>query len=209
MIESAGGYGVSGLFEKKRANGETLRSISLPPEFFAEGLTKFGERLYLLTWRERQAFVFDLAFKHRRSIAYEGEGWGLTNDGSALIMSDGSAQLTFRDPDSFAIRRVIEVRDGDKPVTRLNELEYARGLVLANVWQTSRIAMIDPVTGQVRAWLDLAELEDLLPDTGRDPRDDVLNGIAYDPRNGHLYVTGKRWPLLFEIAIDWPDMRFK
>lgn len=205
FIETAGGYGVSALLEKKRANGETLRSISLPPEIFAEGLTKFAGRLYVLTWRERVAMVFDSAFRYQRSIGYEGEGWGLTHDGRELIMSDGSARLFFRDPETFAVNRSIEVRDGAVPVPRLNELEYARGLVLANVWQSPRIALISPRDGRVRGWLDLTDLVSRVQGaTGWDRNDNVLNGIAYDPDSGHLYVTGKRWPLLFELDIEWP-----
>lgn len=205
FIESAGGYGVSAVLEKNAQNGETLRRFSLPPEFFAEGITKFRDRLYLLTWRERLAIVFDLAFKPQRTLRYEGEGWGLTHDGRELIMSDGSARLTFRDPDSFAIKRTVDVRDGTRPVALLNELEYARGLVLANIWQSTHIAMIAPADGRVVGWLDLRDLLARLPATAMlDPRDDVLNGIAYNRDTGHLYVTGKRWPLLFELSVDWP-----
>lgn len=202
FIESSGGYGVSGLFEKKRANGESLRSIPLHPGIFAEGITKFRDRLYLLTWRERVALVFDADYQVVQTFRYEGEGWGLTNDGQQLIMSDGSAHLRFRDPDSFAVKREIEVRDGTTAVTYLNELEYARGLVLANVWQTSRIALIDPKDGRVRGWLDLSALTKEIPNWNT--TDNVLNGIAYDRKTGHLYVTGKRWPQLFELSIDWP-----
>ncbi len=210
LLESAGGYGVSALLEKKRANGATLRSISLHPELFAEGLTKFADRIFLLTWREQRAIVFDSEFRVQRVLRYVGEGWGLTNDGRQLIMSDGSANLMFRDPDSFAITRTVEVRDGDTPVTRLNELEYARGWVLANVWLTSRIAIISPVDGRVRGWLDLSALEQQLPKSANwVARDNVLNGIAYDADSGHLYVTGKRWPRLFEIDIEWPDESLK
>lgn len=203
FIESSGGYGVSGLFEKKRANGQSLRSIALHPGLFAEGITKFADRLYLLTWRERVALVFDPSYEVVQTYRYEGEGWGLTNDGKQLIMSDGSARLRFRDPDSFAVTHEIEVRDAQTPVTYLNELEYARGLVLANVWQTSRIALIDPQSGRVRNWLDLSALTAEIPNWNS--TDNVLNGIAYDGETGHLYVTGKRWPLLFELSIDWPD----
>ena len=205
FIESAGGYGVSALFAKKRANGETLRSISLPADVFAEGITKFRDRVFLLTWRERVALVFDDAFREQKRLRYDTEGWGLTNDDRQLIMSDGSARLTFRDPESFETTRTIVVTDSGAPVMRLNELEYVRGHVLANVWQTSRIAMIDPSDGQVRAWLELAALEARLhKQADWDAVDNVLNGIAYDRKSGHLYVTGKRWPLLFELAVDWP-----
>ncbi|HEY0972930.1 MAG TPA: glutaminyl-peptide cyclotransferase [Solimonas sp.] len=207
LLETAGGYGVSGLFEKKRANGAVLRRFDLPREVFAEGLTRIDDRLFVLTWRERIAFVFSPDFQLQRSFRYDGEGWGLTNDGAQLIMSDGSARLSFRDPETFAIVRRVDVRDGDAPVEWLNELEYARGWVLANVWQTDRIAMIDPRNGRVRAWLDLSALPARLQGSRRlIPREDVLNGIAYDPGSGHLYVTGKRWPQLFEIAIDWPAL---
>lgn len=206
FIESSGGYGVSALLEKKRANGETLRAIPLYPGIFAEGITKFRDRLYLLTWRERVALVFDADYQMVERLPYEGEGWGLTNDGRQLIMSNGSAQLSFRDADTFKVTRQVEVRDGEQPVTQLNELEYARGLVFANVWQTSRIAMISPKDGRVVGWLDLSPLVDqLAKPAGWQPTNNVLNGIAYDRKTGHLYVTGKNWPLLFELAIEWPN----
>ena len=207
FIESAGGYGVSALLDKKRANGATTRSISLPRKVFAEGITQFRDRIFLLTWRERIAFVFTLDFRLLRSFQYDGEGWGLTHDGARLIMSDGSSRLSFRDPESFALTHRIEVIDSERPVVRLNELEYARGWVLANVWLTDRIAFIAPDTGRVHAWLDLAGLHARLPKrTGWDDRDNVLNGIAYDDETGHLYVTGKRWPTLFELQIVWPQI---
>ena len=206
FTESSGGYGVSALFDKKRANGATVRSISLPHSVFAEGLTRFSDRIFLLTWRERIAYVFSPAFKLLQTFSYEGEGWGLTHDGAQLIMSDGSHRLSYRDPQTFALIRRIAVRDGGVPIDRLNELEYVREHVLANVWQTDRIAMIEPRCGQVRAWLDLSALQQRLHKSSDwDPIDNVLNGIAYDPDTDHLYVTGKRWPRLFELQVRWPD----
>lgn len=205
FIESAGGYGVSVLLDKKRANGATTRSISLPRNVFAEGLTQFRDRIFLLTWRERIAYVFAPDFSLLKTFEYDGEGWGLTHDGSLLIMSDGSSRLSFRDPETFAVKRRLDVVDGVQPIARLNELEYARGWVLANVWQTDRIALIAPDSGRVHAWLDLEALHARLPKrAGWDDRDNVLNGIAYDNETGHLYVTGKRWPKLFELEIRWP-----
>jgi len=206
FTESSGGYGVSALFDKKRANGATMRSISLPRAVFAEGLTRFSDQIFLLTWREQIAYVFSPTFSLLNTFNYDGEGWGLTHDDTHLIMSDGSERLSYRDPKTFALIRQIRVMEGRTPIRQLNELEYARGHVLANVWQTDRIAMIDPRSGQVRAWLNLSALHRRLHKSSDwDPVDNVLNGIAYDPDTGHLYVTGKRWPRLFELEVAWPS----
>lgn len=202
LLESTGGYGVSALFAQELGREAVLRERSLPPSVFAEGLTVFGDSIYQLTWREGRVFVWNRDFELLREFAYTGEGWGLTHDETQLIMSDGSARLFFRDPDSFAVTRVITVRDGETPIERLNELEYVRGLIFANVWQTDRIAIIDPADGAVLAWLDLGDLREYLPPKTTAPVDDVLNGIAFDARRDVLYVTGKHWPRLFELKLE-------
>lgn len=170
--------------------------------FFGEGVTVFGDRVYQLTWQAGVALVynkdtFDLLFNY----TYDTEGWGLTHDDESLIMSDGSSEIYFRDPGTFAETRRIQVTDGGRQVTRLNELEYIDGEIYANIWQTDRIARIDPQSGKVNAWLDLSGL--LSPQERRGT--DVLNGIAYLPDSGRLLVTGKLWPKLFEIETAVPE----
>lgn len=200
LIESSGGYGVSALIEEEIGDSRARRTRRLPAAVFAEGLTQLHGVIYQLSWREQQLFVWSRDFELLRVMPYEGEGWGLSNDGRELIMSDGSDRLLFRDPTSFAITRTLPVHENGTPLTQLNELEYARGLIFANVWQRDRIAVIDPGDGQVLAWLDLAALRARLPpDTP--PRDDVLNGIAYDAARDRWFVTGKNWPRIFELRL--------
>lgn len=202
MIESVGLYGVSALIRANLDDGEVQRRYVLPPNVFAEGATCFGGRIYQLTWRERAAVVYDAALQPLEVLHYEGEGWGLAHDADGLIMSDGSATLSFRKAEDFSITRTVQVHDGAQPVERLNELEYAHGLVFANVWQTDRIAVIDPDDGAVLAWLELGALKGKFErPPGWDPVDDVLNGIAYDAARDRWYVTGKRWPKMFVLKL--------
>ncbi|MGH8447306.1 MAG: glutaminyl-peptide cyclotransferase [Solimonas sp.] len=202
MVESVGLYGVSALIRKQIGTGEVLQRYALPASVFAEGATCMGDRIYQITWRERAAVVYDDTLKPLAVLHYEGEGWGLTHAGKELIMSDGSATLFFRKPDDFSITRTIAVHDGATPIDKLNELEFAHGLIFANIWQADRIAVIDPADGAVLAWLDLAALSSRF-DRPADwnPIDDVLNGIAYDAGSDHFYVTGKRWPAMFELKL--------
>jgi glutamine cyclotransferase len=174
------------------------RRVALAPEHFGEGIAVLGGRVYQLTWRSGTAFVYDRAtFTLLGTYAYQGEGWGLATDGARLVMSDGTDRLAFRDPATFAEVGAVGVRDGGEPVPHLNELEWVGGEVWANVWPTDRIARIDPATGRVVGWVDLAGL---LPREERQRRRvDVLNGLAHDPATGRLFATGKRWPALFEI----------
>jgi glutamine cyclotransferase len=203
LIESAGRYGESALYVKDLTNGRVLRRAALPIAHFAEGLAIARGRIVLLTWRERIAHVFDAAtLAARAPLAYAGEGWGLAFDGESLVMSNGSANLAFRDPGDFALRREIVVREDGQPVTQLNELEFARGAIFANQWLTDRIAVIDPGTGRLRAWLDLSALrERFVPLPGFREGDHVLNGIAWDAARDRFYVTGKCWPVLFELEV--------
>ena len=199
LYEGTGQRGQSSLRRVELSSGAVLQRHDLPTSLFGEGITVFGDRITQLTWQAGRAFVYDKAsFSILREFTYRTEGWGLTQDGRRFIMSDGTATLYFLHPDTFAETARLTVRDHRGPVIRLNELEYVGGEILANIWQTDRIARIDPRTGHVTGWIDLTGL--LQPGDRRQPVD-VLNGIAYDPRTDRLFVTGKWWPKLFEIAL--------
>jgi glutamine cyclotransferase len=199
LYESTGLNGQSTVRKVKLETGKVLQKQSVDPVHFAEGLTEWGDKLIQLTWQSGIGFIYDRAtLRLKGTFNYQGEGWGLTHDGNRLILSDGTANLRFLNPDSFReIGRVV-VRDHGTPVTELNELEFVKGEVYANVWHTNRIARISPATGEVLGWIDLAGLISprLLPHS-----EAVLNGIAYDSGNDRLFVTGKLWPKLFEIRI--------
>jgi glutamine cyclotransferase len=197
LFESTGLQGRSTLRKVKLETGEVLQRYDVAPPYFAEGLTDWGDRLLQLTWQTNIGFVYDLtSFRVTDTFSYAGEGWGLTHDGRQLILSDGTPTLRFLDPSRFKELRRVTVRDGRNTVDDLNELEFVRGTIFANVWLTDRIAMISPQTGAVAGWIDLRGL--LSPAYGGT---DVLNGIAYDARGDRLFVTGKLWPRLFEIRI--------
>ncbi|MHA7835147.1 MAG: glutaminyl-peptide cyclotransferase [Algiphilus sp.] len=200
-LESSGGYGES--FVVLEGDQGPIARLDLPAHQFAEGATFVEDVIWLLTWRAGQARVLDQNLQVQRVVRYAGEGWGLTYDGDTLIMSDGSNYLTRRDPVRFDALSGIAVRDVDTPVTRLNELEYAHGLIWANVFGSHRIAAITPNSGQVCAWLVLDALAARIErPPGWDAANNVLNGIAVDHDTGHLHVTGKRWPKRFEIRIE-------
>ena len=199
LWESTGQYGSSSLRQVELKTGRVLKSVPVAREFFAEGMTIFGGKVYQLTWQEKRAIVYDAKdFRRIGEFKYAGEGWGLTHDGESLVMSDGTSTLRFLDPETFAVRRTVRVADAGRPVEQLNELEYVRGEILANVWQTDRVARIDPATGRVTGWIDL---KGLLPESDTRGDEDVLNGIAYDEAGDRLFVTGKLWPKLFEIKL--------
>lgn len=199
LIESTGKYGKSTLRKIDLQSGTSLSLLRLPARYFGEGIAVYDNKIIQLTWRSETGFIYDLeTFEKLDEVSYEREGWGITYDGKRLIMSDGSATLYFKDPDTFADIGRIQVRDSDGPVKRLNELEWVKGEVLANVWMSDRIARIDPDTGKVRAWIDLTHL---LPQAERSMEIDALNGIAYDADADRLFVTGKLWPSLFEIRL--------
>lgn len=198
LYEGTGLFGRSSIRRVRLESGEVLQIQTIDPKYFGEGVAVSGDSLVQLTWQSGIGFVYDrTSFRRTKTFSYRGQGWGLTNDGTRLIMSDGTAFLRFLDPSSLGEIGRIEVRDGGIPVTNLNELEFVKGEVFANVWQSHRIARISPKTGQVTGWIDLTGL--------LDPRDaagvDVLNGIAYDARRDRLFVTGKLWPKLFEIRV--------
>ncbi len=205
FFESSGRYGISSVYEKEIRTGAVLRKHALDRRWFAEGLTVWNGELIVLTWREQIAQVYDKLLKPIRRLHYRGEGLGLTHDRDHLIMSNGSATLTFRNPDSFDVVRRIHVSDHGHSVGELNELEYVDGWVYANVWKTNRIAVIAPSDGSVRAWIDLTALHDSLPKSSQwDESEFVLNGIAYDHNAKQLYVTGKCWPNIFILRVDPP-----
>ncbi len=199
LYESTGLEGKSSLRMEDLESGRILQRLGVPSQYFAEGITNWGSTLIQLTWENHTALVYDrFSFKLLRTFSYTGEGWGLTQDGKSLIMSDGTSALRFLDPASFRETRRVTVTDHGAPVTELNELEFVHGQVYANVWHTDRIARISPATGKVLGWIDLGGL---LPQGQRSGPEAVFNGIAYDSAHDRLFVTGKLWPKLFEIRI--------
>jgi len=197
LLESTGLYGASSVRRLDPETGRVLKRVALADGYYGEGLTVHGGRAIQLTWLENRVLFWrpgSLAPQGARAYAWE--GWGLTTDGTSLIASDGTDMLRFLDPVTFAVRRFVSVRDGSIAVEDLNELEYRDGIVWANVWKSDRIALIDPETGRVRAWLDMARLRSRLGGAG-----EVLNGIARDPVTGHMVVTGKWWPRMFAIRL--------
>ena len=199
FYESTGLRGRSTLREVDPASGRILKQRFLPGTYFGEGLALHQERLYQLTWQRGTLFVYGLRdLGQQGTFSYPTEGWGLTHDGLYFIQSDGSDQLFYRAFDSFQLHHTLDVRDRGRPVTQINELEYIHGLIWANIWQTQRIALINPASGQVDAWVDLNGLAAQASD-GRGGS--VLNGIAHDPEGDRLWVTGKRWSLIFEIEL--------
>ncbi len=198
LYEGTGLYGRSSVRRVDLESGVVEQAAVLPDELFGEGLARVGQRLFQLTWKNGKALVWDLGtLKKVAEFTYDGEGWGLCFDGKHLVMSDGSDRLTFRNPTTFNKEGEIRVRRGGQPVLNLNELECERGLVYANVWQDNHIARIDAVTGEVTGWIDASGLLDPAEAAGAD----VLNGIAELDGNGHLLVTGKLWPHLYEVQI--------
>lgn len=199
LYEGTGEVGHSDIREVDLTSGRVLRRRPLPPPHFGEGIVVLNGTLYQLTWQTNKAFSYDAAtFTPRREFTYEGEGWGLTTDGASLVMSNGSSVIAFRDPVTFTVQRTIEVTENGTPVSALNELEWVKGELWANVWQTETIARIDPATGKILGWIDL---RGILSAADRSGREDVLNGIAFDAERNRYFVTGKRWSKLFEITL--------
>jgi glutamine cyclotransferase len=197
LYEGTGLNGRSTLRRVDLETGNVLQMHALSDEFFGEGITVFGEKIIQLTWQSQKGFVYDKSsFDLLQNFSYSTQGWGITTDGSQLIMSDGTANLYFLDPETFEKTGQVEVHDNGT-VTKLNELEYINGEVYANIWLTDKIAIIDPPTGQVTGWIDLTGIyiqENSNPDS-------VLNGIAYDAESERLFVTGKLWSQLFQIKL--------
>jgi glutamine cyclotransferase len=199
LYEGTGKYGASELRKVELATGKVVRRHRLPARYFGEGIALVGDRIVQLTWQGGVGFVYEKeSFRKVREFDYPGEGWGVTHDGKRLILSDGSAELRFLDPESFEEIGRVTVRDRGAPVRDLNELEFVEGEIYANVWQRDAIARISPEDGKVVGWIDL---RGLLSNENRTARTEVLNGIAYDPGDHRLFVTGKNWPLLFEIKL--------
>ena len=207
LYESAGGYGQSFL-SISDLRGQQLKSKHAgPAAVFLEGLTWLGNELFVLTWREHVVFVVDSRIRETRRLQNPTEGWGITHlptaNGEHLLVSDGSSKLTERAPITWDALRTLPVTAAGDPVDQLNELEFAKGRVYANIWHSDRIAVIDPETGHVQSWLDLSALKARFAKPPKwDADEHVLNGIAYDPQTQHLLVTGKCWPKMFELKVD-------
>jgi glutaminyl-peptide cyclotransferase len=199
LLESTGEEDHSSLRRVVLETGQIEQKVDVPHPYFAEGITLLNGKIYQLTWQHQIGFIYDAnTFEKKGEFKYEGEAWGLTNDGTSLIMSDGTNRLKFLDPDNFSVKRVIVVMAGKVPIDSLNELEYVQGQIYANIWHDNRMAIIDPQTGRVTGAVDLTGL--LRPDEVSD-EEAVLNGIAYDATSQRLFVTGKLWPKLFEIRL--------
>jgi glutamine cyclotransferase len=199
LYEGTGLYGASTVRRVDLATGRPEKQRALNMRYFGEGIAILDGLLYQLTWQNGVVVVYDVdTFEVERTMQYSGEGWGLTHDDEHLIMSDGSAWIRFRDPTTFGVVREIEVRDRGAPVPKLNELEYVDGEIWANIWYDDRIARIAPATGEVLGYIDLSSL---YPQSARGS-EAVLNGIAYDAATKRLFVTGKNWPQLYEIAVE-------
>ncbi|WP_040591808.1 glutaminyl-peptide cyclotransferase [Schlesneria paludicola] len=199
LFEGTGKLGESSLRRVDLATGAVEKIAPLNHHYFGEGITILDNRIYQLTWQNRLGIVYDLtSFQVEKTFQFTGEGWGLTNDGKYLIMSDGSSTIRFLDPKTFTVVRRITVRGHQGKVERLNELEFVKNEIWANVWYQDTIVRISPETGEVLGWVDLSNL---YPRTQRRSNEDVLNGIAYDPDSDRLLVTGKNWPHLFEIKV--------
>lgn len=199
LYESTGLNGQSSIRRVRLETGEVLQKRDLAEQYFGEGIVNWKDRLLELTWRSEVGFIYDLdTFNPRGDFRYPGEGWALTQNGKSIIVSDGTPQLRLWDPATLRETGRITVTDSGHPVENLNELEWVKGEIYANIWMTERVARIDPASGKVIGWIDLAGL--LTPED-RARQVDVLNGIAYDAKGDRLFVTGKQWPKLFEIRL--------
>jgi glutaminyl-peptide cyclotransferase len=199
LYEGTGQEGRSSLREVDLQSGRVVKKVDVPTPFFGEGITLLNGKIYQLTWQHQIGFIYNAATLEKLGqFEYTGEGWGITNDGRSLIISDGSNRIKFLDPDSFRVTKTIAVIDGNNPVNELNELEYVNGEIYANIWHDQRIVTIDPQNGRVTGWIDLTGL--LQPGAVHD-EEAVLNGIAFDQAGNRLFVTGKLWPQLFEIKL--------
>jgi glutamine cyclotransferase len=200
FIESTGGHNTTWLRKVEIETGKILIERKLSAEFFGEGLTELNGKLYQLTWQNQQGFIYDATtLDWQKNFSFQGEGWGLTDDGTHLIMSNGSAKLQFIDPKTYRVTREITVADGGNAIGQLNELEFIEGEIFANIWHTNRIIRIDPKSGKVLGTLDLTDIH--AKESITHP-DHVLNGIAYDTETQALFVTGKCWPKIYQIALE-------
>lgn len=198
LYESTGRPGTSSLRKVELTTGKVLNRTDLPASLFGEGMALHGDRFYQITWESGRGHVFDRDFQLIRQFKYDQEGWGLTSDGTHLIMSDGSSKLTFRDPETFEVVRTLNVHLNKTPLAQLNELEFIKGEIWSNIWKQDQIVRIDPKTGEVTGIVDLTGI---FPQEKRIEEDAVLNGIAWDAKADRLFVTGKYWDTLFEIKL--------
>ena len=199
LYESTGIAGQSTLRKVALDTGQVIQKVSLPSEYFGEGLTILRGKIYQLTWLSKKGLVYNLrTFRQVGEFPYDTEGWGLTHDDRSLIMSDGTNKIRYIDPVSFVVTRTIELYAEGQGVANLNELEYVKGEILANIWHSTRIARVDPRSGQIVAWIDLNSI------VAKEPHreEEVLNGIAYDKAADRLFVTGKKWSKLYEIKVE-------
>lgn len=202
LFEGTGQKGASFVAHVNLASGSIEKKMELAGNYFGEGITILGDKLYQITWQEQTCFIYNKkTLELIKDMPYTGEGWGLCNDGTDLIMSDGTERLTFRNAETFEIIKTVEVYDDKGPITKLNELEYIDGLIYANIWMTSSVAVIQPENGKVIAIIDGAELVKQGRNGG-----DVMNGIAYNQSNKKIYMTGKNWTKIFEVRLKKPGV---
>ena len=199
FLESTGLNGSSSLRKVDPTTGRVLQLTRVPAQYFAEGMTVLGGKIYQLTWQSHKGFIYDLErFEKEAEFTYTGEGWGLTTDCTSLILSDGTHEIRFLDPKTFKVTRSIAVFHDGQPLRNLNELEFVHGEIFANIWQTNTVARLDPATGRL---LGLIDFSGLLAPADYTGNTDVLNGIAHDATGDRLFVTGKNWPKLFEVRL--------
>lgn len=199
FYEGTGLEGRSGIFVTVPETGKVIQHVRLPDEYFGEGIVDWGSYLYEWTWKSQVCFVYDrFSLQRVKQLIYTGEGWGMTHTRREIVTSDGTATLRFRNPETFEETRRIVVKENGRAIELLNELEYIKGMIYANVWHSDRIIRISPDDGHVIDWIDLTGL---LPPDQKINEESVLNGIAYDPDHGRLFVTGKQWPAVFQIQI--------
>lgn len=200
LYESTGQYGSSTIRKINPETGQILKKVSIPDAYFGEGITIFEDKIYMLTWESRQCLIINLeTFKIENTFSYQGEGWGLTDDGKYLIMSDGTNLLRFIDPAMRQVVKTLPVSYNSRPVSQLNELEYIEGKIWANLYGEDRIAIIDPVTGAIENVIDFSELRKL---EKSNPYAEVFNGIAYNKISKNIYLTGKNWSGFSRIKIN-------
>ncbi len=198
LYESTGLYGRSSLKKIDLKTGEVLKKINLDEKYFGEGITILNNKIYQLSWQNNTMFIYDLEFDLLKKVNYSGQGWGLTNNGKNLMMSNGSEYIYYRDPETFEITKIIKITFDNKALKNINELEYINGYIYANLWGKDIIVKINPDSGEVKAYLDL---KDILDKDKYDYKINVLNGIAYLEERDHLLITGKLWPKIFEIEL--------
>jgi glutaminyl-peptide cyclotransferase len=200
LYESTGLEGHSSVRKVRLETGEIVEKHDLLPTYFGEGIVRWKDKMMQLTYKTEVGFIYDFkTFEVQKAFDYKGEGWALTTDGKRIIMDDGTPEIRFWDPETLQETGRITVTDQGQPVKDVNELEWIKGEIFANIWQTDKMARIDPVTGKVAGWIDMTGL--LSPSDVGNSHPDVLNGIAYDAKNDRIFVTGKKWPKLYEIRL--------